>query len=99
MRFPRDVSGGALGSALRRLGYEKVRQRGLHVRVTAQEGGEHHEVIPLYDPIPAQSFVALENLVPRADVYKGTQTLLNAYQRRCEQTGHFTGCPGSLAND
>ena len=86
MRFPRDVSGGALGSALRRLDYEKVRQRGLHVQVTTREGGEHHDVIPLHDLIPAQPFFALENLVPRVGVYMGTQTLLNAYQRRCEQT-------------
>ena len=45
MRLPRDVSGARLQAALRRLGYEAVRQRGSHVRVTTQEGGEHHEVI------------------------------------------------------
>ena len=51
MKLPRDVSGAALVAALRRLGYEKVRQRGAHVRITTREGGEHHEVIPLHDPI------------------------------------------------
>ena len=53
MKLPRDVSGDALVTALRRIGYVKVRQRGSHVRVTTQEGGEHHEVIPLHDPIRA----------------------------------------------
>jgi predicted RNA binding protein YcfA (HicA-like mRNA interferase family) len=51
VRLPRDVSGGALVTALRRLGYEKVRQRGSHVRITTQAGGEHHEVVPLHDSI------------------------------------------------
>ena len=52
MRLPRDVSGAALVAALRRLGYERVHQLGSHVRVTTQMGGEHHEVVPLHDPIP-----------------------------------------------
>lgn len=46
MRLPRDVSGAALLASLRRLGYEVVRQRGSHVRITTQVNGEHHEVIP-----------------------------------------------------
>ena len=41
MKLPRDVSGAALATALRRLGYEKVRQRGSHVRITTHERGEH----------------------------------------------------------
>ena len=32
MRLPRDVGGGALVTALRWLGYEKVRQRGSHLK-------------------------------------------------------------------
>ncbi len=55
MRLPRNVSGATLVSALRRLGYERVRQRGLRVRVTTQEGGEHHEVTPLHDPTRAMT--------------------------------------------
>ena len=45
------MSGASLVAALRRLGYERVRQRGSHLRVTTREGGEHHEVVPLHDPI------------------------------------------------
>ena len=59
MRLPRDVSGGALVTALRRLGYEKVRQRGSHVRITTQAGGEHHEVIPLHDPIRTKTLSSI----------------------------------------
>ncbi len=51
MKLPRDVSGAALIRALRRLGYSVTRQRGSHVRVTTTQGGEHHETIPLHDPI------------------------------------------------
>ena len=46
MKLPRDVSGARLKASLRRLGYETVRQRGSHVRITTQINGEHHEVIP-----------------------------------------------------
>jgi predicted RNA binding protein YcfA (HicA-like mRNA interferase family) len=51
MKLPRDLTGEALAKALRKLGYEVTRQRGSHMRVTTQEGGEHHEVIPSHKPI------------------------------------------------
>lgn len=65
MRLPRDVSGVALVTALRRIGYERVRQRGSHVRVTTQQGGEHHEVIPLHDPIRAKTLSSILKSVAR----------------------------------
>ncbi len=65
MRLPRDVSGVALVKALRRIGYERVRQRGSHVRVTTQQGGEHHEVIPLHDPIRAKTLSSILKSVAR----------------------------------
>ena len=55
MKLPRDVSGAELQVALRRLGYETVRQRGSHVRITTQVNGEHHEVIPLHSPIKVRT--------------------------------------------
>lgn len=51
MKLPRDVSGPDLVKALRALGYAVNRQRGSHVRVTTQQGGEHHEAIPNHHPI------------------------------------------------
>ena len=59
MRLPRGVSGAALRTSLRRLGYEAVRQRGSHVRVTTQVNGEHHEVIPLHDPIKVKTLLSI----------------------------------------
>ena len=46
MKLPRDVSGPDLVKALHKLGYQVNRQRGSHVRVTTQQGGENHEVVP-----------------------------------------------------
>ena len=51
MRLPRDVSGYELAKALRVLGYVLTRQKGSHMRVTTQQGGEHHEVIPAHNPV------------------------------------------------
>ena len=65
MRLPRDVSGAVLVAALRRLGYEKARQRGSHVRVTTREGGEHHEVIPLHNPIRARTLSSILKSIAR----------------------------------
>ena len=46
MKLPGDVSGQELVKTLRKLGCESTRQRGSHIRVTTQQGGQHHEVIP-----------------------------------------------------
>ncbi len=58
MKLQRDVSGAELVKALRRLGYEVNRQRGSHIRVTTQQDGEHHEVIPNHNPIRRAHFPA-----------------------------------------
>ena len=59
MKLPRDVRGSDLVRALRSLGYEPTRQRGSHVRVTTQVGGEHHEVIPLHDPVKVKTLSSI----------------------------------------
>ena len=51
MKLPRDVSGADLVRALRRLGYNTLRQTGSHIRVGTIEGGQHHVTIPNHDPI------------------------------------------------
>ena len=51
MRLPRDLTGVELAKALQRFGYVVTRQHGSHLRITTQEGGEHHEVIPNHSPI------------------------------------------------
>ena len=65
MRLPRDVSGPALLRALRRLGYEVVRQRGSHVRITTQVDGEHHEVIPNHNPIRVKTLSSILKSIAR----------------------------------
>lgn len=59
MKLPRNVDGSELVNALRRLGYEATRQRGSHVRVTTQEGGEHHEVVPRHSPIKIKTLSSI----------------------------------------
>jgi predicted RNA binding protein YcfA (HicA-like mRNA interferase family) len=51
MKLPRDLSASELITALARYGYSVSRQRGSHLRLTTQEGGEHHLTIPNHDPL------------------------------------------------
>ena len=51
MKLPRDLSGPDLIRRLAKLGYTVTRQAGSHVRLTTQEGGEHHITIPTHDPL------------------------------------------------
>lgn len=46
MRLPRDLSGRELARALSRYGYAVTRETGSHMRLTTQQGGEHHVTIP-----------------------------------------------------
>jgi predicted RNA binding protein YcfA (HicA-like mRNA interferase family) len=49
LKIPRDVSGEDLTRALKRLGYEKTRQSGSHIRLTYQaQGKEHHVTVPAH---------------------------------------------------
>lgn len=65
MRTPRDVSGPALLKALRRMGYEPVRQRGSHVRITTQLDGEHHEVVPTHRAIRVKTLSSILKSIAR----------------------------------
>ena len=51
MKVPRDCNGMELARSLRRLGYEPVRQRGSHMVLTTQQGGEPHVNIPAHRPL------------------------------------------------
>jgi predicted RNA binding protein YcfA (HicA-like mRNA interferase family) len=51
VKIPRDCTGAELVRALRRLGYEPIRQTGSHVQMTTQRGGEHHLTIPNHRPL------------------------------------------------
>jgi predicted RNA binding protein YcfA (HicA-like mRNA interferase family) len=56
MKLPRDVSGDALAKALKALGYQVTRQTGSHLRLTTNDGGEHHVTIPRHDPLRIGTF-------------------------------------------
>ena len=51
MKTPRNLDGQDLVKALRTLGYTVTRQKGSHIRVTTEQGGEHHKVIPAHKPL------------------------------------------------
>ena len=51
MKLPRDVSGTDLSKAVKKLGYQPVRQKGSHLYMTTTQKGEHHIAIPLHDPL------------------------------------------------
>jgi predicted RNA binding protein YcfA (HicA-like mRNA interferase family) len=51
MRIPRDLSGDDLANTLRKYGYQITRQVGSHIRLTTQQGGEHHITIPRHSPL------------------------------------------------
>ena len=59
MKLPRNVRGADLQRALQRLGYRTTRQRGSHVRVTTNVNGQHHEVIPLHNPIKVKTLSSI----------------------------------------
>ena len=51
MKIPRDLDGSDLVKALRALAYERVRQDGSHIRLTTEQGGQHHVTVPNHSPI------------------------------------------------
>jgi len=74
LKLPRDVSGRQLASALRQLGYQVTRQTGSHIRLTTQQGGEHHLTIPNHNPLKIGTLsailggVAAHAGIPRAEL-------------------------------
>jgi predicted RNA binding protein YcfA (HicA-like mRNA interferase family) len=63
VKTPRDVSGSQLVRALRKLGYERIRQDGSHIRLTTQLDGEFHVTIPDHSPIKVGTFKSILKLV------------------------------------
>jgi predicted RNA binding protein YcfA (HicA-like mRNA interferase family) len=63
MKLPRDLSAQELIRALRKLGYEPVRQAGSHIRIRTMLNGEHHETIPSHGALKAGTLnVILKNI-------------------------------------
>jgi predicted RNA binding protein YcfA (HicA-like mRNA interferase family) len=52
-RLPRNVSGADLVRLLEGFGYVASRQKGSHLRLTSQAGGEHHVTVPSHAALRA----------------------------------------------
>ena len=60
MRLPRDLSGDALATLLRRHGYQPSRQTGSHLRLTSTSTGtEHHITIPRHAALKVGTLSAI----------------------------------------
>ena len=65
MRIPRDLSGADLVKRLGKLGYAISRQTGSQLRLTRNEGGEHHVTIPNHDPLRIGTLAAILDSVAK----------------------------------
>ena len=67
MKLPRSLSGADLAKALRRVGYQEVRQSGSHLRLSAetQQGG-HSLTIPMHESLRVGTLAAILGEVERA---------------------------------
>ena len=59
MKLPRAIGGVALANVLARYGYQITRQTGSHLRLTTQQGGEHHLTIPAHDALRVGTLSAI----------------------------------------
>lgn len=71
MKLPRDVSGDDLTKRLAIFGYQVSRQAGSHVRLTTDQGGEHHITIPLHNPLKLGTLAGiLKNVAEHFEISK-----------------------------
>lgn len=79
MKLPRNVSGNELVNGLRRVGYEKTRHKGDHVRLTTQRNGQHYVTVPLHNPLAVGT---LASILDAAASHQGMdrQQLIEAMQ-------------------
>jgi predicted RNA binding protein YcfA (HicA-like mRNA interferase family) len=67
LKLPRSLSGADLAKALRRLGYQEVRQSGSHLRLSAPTPhGNHSLTIPLHESLRVGTLAAILGEVERA---------------------------------
>jgi len=59
VKLPRNLSGAALVKALKKLGYQIVRQQGSHIRLTTEEDGQFHITVPNHNPMRVGTLSAI----------------------------------------
>ena len=76
MKLPRSLSGADLARALRRLGYQEVRQTGSHLRLSAETPqGSHSLTIPMHESLRVGTLAAILGEVERAHAMSRDQLL------------------------
>ena len=63
MRSPRGLSASQFIKLLKIYGYEIASQKGSHIKVTTNKGGEHHLAIPNHDPLKIGTLNAISRQV------------------------------------
>jgi predicted RNA binding protein YcfA (HicA-like mRNA interferase family) len=76
MRLPRDISGAQLVAALRRVGYERSRQTGSHVRLTHAGPPQHHVTVPMHDALRLGTLSSIVESVAQAQ-FTSKEALIN----------------------
>jgi predicted RNA binding protein YcfA (HicA-like mRNA interferase family) len=76
MRLPRDISGAHLVAALRRVGYERSRQTGSHVRLTHAGPPQHHVTVPMHDALRLGTLSSIVESVAQAQ-FTSKEALIN----------------------
>jgi predicted RNA binding protein YcfA (HicA-like mRNA interferase family) len=59
MKLPRDITGNDLAKALRKLGYQVIRQTGSHIRLYTSQNGEHQITVPAHNPLKIGTLAAI----------------------------------------
>lgn len=65
MRLPRDLSGADLEKAFGKLGYQRTRKTGSHIRLTTFTGDEHHVTVPDQKVLPLGTLKSIPREVAR----------------------------------
>ncbi len=69
MKLPRDVNGAELVRALRRIGYEAVRQKGSHIILQTVPPHAHSVTVPNHRPIRLGTLKSiLDEIAERRDI-------------------------------
>ena len=76
-RIPRDLSGAQLIRALQKMGYERSRQSGSHVRLSHAGPPQHHVTVPLHDALRLGTLAGILDSVA-ATHYLSRETLLES---------------------
>jgi predicted RNA binding protein YcfA (HicA-like mRNA interferase family) len=73
VRLSRDVGGQQLAHLLARYGYQVTRQTGSHLRLTTNQGGEHHITIPRHESLRVGTLSAvLRDVAEHLDMPRST---------------------------